>query len=245
MTHIPNRAIYTGVACIYTWYAFFVAIRRAQFKRHEWYHCYSRSIDGSAAFLTVRDYERFLQALYLCNGIKQIRRGALYLPSHDSLLTLDRGEQLVSVAAYCIMPDRFHLLLREERSNGISRYMQKVGTSYSMYLNASRKRSGNIFVKPFRSQHVHKHLRAEHVVQYIHLDAADLFEDEWREGSVSSFARLQKNLAGYRYSSLRDYERYVRAENSIVDRSVLNEFSDYPAIKEVIGDASAYLAALL
>lgn len=221
-----------------------MAYKRVKFRVGHWYHCYARSIGGGAVFLTAQDYERFLQALYLCNGTRAIKRGALYLPSHEKLFTLDRGEPLASVAAYCIMPDRFHILAREIRHDGISRFMQKVGTSYSMYFNSRKARAGNLFVRPFRSLRVHSDDHARHVLQYIHLDAAELFESEWRSGKVASSARLRKQLTDYRYSSLRDHERYVRAENNIIDRTAIKTLDDYPSLKDVLSDATEYFKSL-
>lgn len=221
-----------------------MAKRSFSFESGIWYHCYSFSVNGSTAFLTTRDYERFLQSLYLCNNTAQVRRGALYLPTHEKLLLLPRSAQLVSIAAFCITPTRFHILLRQVHANGISKFLQKIGTSYAMYKNSQNSRSGNIFIKPFRARVVGKDDQAMRVAQYIHLDAADLYESEWRKGRVSSSARLRKNLADYRYASLRDYERYVRAENSIVDEKVLKHFSDFPSLKEVMPEAAEYLANL-
>ncbi|MGH7141105.1 MAG: hypothetical protein ACREGH_00525 [Minisyncoccia bacterium] len=41
--------------------------RRHVFAPDEWYHCYNRGVDKRIVFETGRDYERFLETLYLCN----------------------------------------------------------------------------------------------------------------------------------------------------------------------------------
>ena len=38
---------------------------------------------------------------------------------------IDRGETLVDVGAYCLMPNHFHLLIKEKVENGISEFMKK------------------------------------------------------------------------------------------------------------------------
>ena len=84
------------------------------------------------------------------------------------------------ILAYCLMPNHFHLLLQDAlpAGGGISKFMQKVGTAYTMYFNASRERAGNLFVKPFRSKHVSDDRYFKRVAQYIHFNPIELMEPE-------------------------------------------------------------------
>ncbi len=68
-------------------------------------------------------------------------------------LSLPRGNQLVSIGAYCLMSNHLHLLLREEEESGISLFMQKVSTAYTMYFNRKYKRTGSLFAGRFKAQH--------------------------------------------------------------------------------------------
>ena len=221
-----------------------MAYRREEFEQDEWYHCYTRSIDKKVVFDTDRDYERFLQALYLCNGTRAIRRGAMYSPSHDRLLSLPRGNRLVSIGAYCLMPNHFHLLLQEITDGGISTFMQKVGTSFSMYFNVKRQHVGNVFIKPFRSKRIDDDAYLRHVVQYIHLNPAELFERDWKSGHVRNMQSLEQNLKTYRYSSLPDYEGTKRLENSILDTEAMSMFDKRPALRDTLIEAAEYYADL-
>jgi len=58
---------------------------------------------------------------------------------------------LVSIIAYCLLPNHFHLVLRQESEDGISKFMQKLGTSYTMYFNQKYKRSGSLFQGKFKA----------------------------------------------------------------------------------------------
>ena len=64
-----------------------MAYRREEFAVDEWYHCYTRSIDKRAVFETERDYERFLQALYISNAFDRIRwlAGYAHVPTDAAL----------------------------------------------------------------------------------------------------------------------------------------------------------------
>lgn len=221
-----------------------MAYRREEFAVGEWYHCYTRSIDRRVVFETERDYERFLQALYMCNGMRTIRRGAIYNPSHSHLLSLSRGTPLVSIGAYCLMPNHFHLLLQEITDGGISTFMQKVGTSFSMYFNVSRQRVGNVFIKPFRSKHIDDDMYLQHVMQYIHFNPAELFEREWKLGYVRNMLSLEQKLKTYQYSSLPDYEGTKRPENSILDKDAVSIFDKRPALRDMLIEAAEYYADL-
>src|SRR3989344_1709537 len=190
-----------------------MASRPITFAVDEWYHCFSRSIDGQPVFKEVGDYIRFMESLYLCNGNRKLLRSALYRPSHEHLLSLKRGEPLVAVGAYCLMPNHFHLLLKQTADNGISTFMQKLGTSFSMYYNTKYEHIGNVFIKPFRAKHVGKDDYFQHVIEYIHLNPAEIFEPRWKEGVVDDADALAGRLGEYPYSSLIDYRGEKRPEN--------------------------------
>ena len=203
-----------------------MSYRRNPFELGEWYHCYTRSVERSLetkkVFKTSADFERFLQALHLANSTVSIRRSDLYQPTHKSILKIPRKDNLVSVGAYCIMPTHFHLLVKENIEGGISRIMHNVGTSFSMYYNLKHERAGNVFIKPFRSKHVPDQRYFEHVVNYIHLNPAELYEPKWKDGIVGDIAKLESSLRSYRFSSLVDYEGIERLESVILDPETMN-----------------------
>src|SRR3989344_4020646 len=98
------------------------------FSDEELYHCYTRSIDGRPVFKDADDYDRFLEAMYLCNGNRRLLRGALFRPSHEHLLSLKRGSPLVAIGAYCLMPNHFHVFIKPFRAKHIEKddYFQRV-----------------------------------------------------------------------------------------------------------------------
>ena len=222
-----------------------MAYRRTEFARDEWYHCYSRGVDKRITFETEADYERFLQALYLCNSTTVIQRSDLYRPAHTDFFSLKRGKPLVSIGAYCLMPNHFHLLLQEISDNGISNFMQKVGTSYTMYFNVKRSRTGNLFVKPFRSKHIDDDRYVKRVTQYIHLNPVELFEAKWKQGIVRDVRALNNRLGSYRYSSLPDYDGVKRPERLILDPGAI-DFLDVDRVStaDALIDMTEYYSEL-
>ncbi len=202
--------------------------RRHEIAPGEWYHCFARGIDKRTTFSDSSDYRRFQEALYLCNSKTNIERGRVQNLPHEELLRLERGEPLVAIGAYCLMSNHFHLLLKEISEGGISKFMQKLGTSYTMYFNVKNGRTGGLFVGPFRSRHITEDGYLSRIVPYIHLNPAEIFEPGWKRGIVRDLKKLERHLREYSYSSFPDYEGTQRDETSIID---LNEFTKLLDIK--------------
>ena len=102
-------------------------------------------------FLDIPDRERFVKLLFVCNGTNPVVFKTIQgLP----LDKIERGETLVDIGLYCLMPNHFHLLVKEKKENGISMFMEKLSTSYSMYFNKKNERTGRIFENTFKATHV-------------------------------------------------------------------------------------------
>src|SRR3989344_1060267 len=104
--------------------------RKFSFAPGEYYHIYNRGTDKRKIFLDWRDHWRFIALLYVANS-----QSVIHLSDHEgkdpiSLLDLPREKILVDIGAYCLMPNHFHLLIRETGDGNISRFMLKLQTGY-------------------------------------------------------------------------------------------------------------------
>jgi putative transposase len=218
--------------------------RRTPFSEGEWYHCYSRGVDKRIVFETERDYQRFQQTLYLANDSAQMRRdfyGQRNM-AHSETFALPRTAQIVAIGAYALLPNHFHLLLKETTQGGITKFMRKLGTAYTMYFNIKNKRVGNLFNKPFRSKHIDSDNYLHIIPQYIHLNAAEYFDPAWKHGTVRDIKSLESKLRMYPFCSLPDYYGEKRAENSIVDTDALLQAHTMPELADCIQSAATYYA---
>lgn len=213
---------------------------REPFSIGEWYHCYNRGVDKRKVFQSRRDYQRFLQALYLANTRDSIHQTSLRKLTHRDIFSRKRGEPIVSIGAYCLMPNHFHLVLQEISDNGISKFMQKIGTAYTMYFNIKNERTGNLFLKPFRARHITDDAYFSHIPHYVHLNAAELYERGWKKGIIRNMPQLQRKMRGYEYSSLLDYEGMERSERSILDAQAMELFQDNLPIDDLLNEAAEY-----
>jgi REP element-mobilizing transposase RayT len=220
--------------------------RRTPFVEGEWYHCYNRGIDKRIVFNSPEDFERFVQLLYLANDSRHIDRENTRRMPLEAVLALPREEPLVTIGAWCLMNNHFHLLLQEKTKDGISKFLHKIGTGYTKYFNLKNERIGNLMVKPFRSKHVADDRYFRRVVSYIHLNPAELFERGWKKGAVKDPGLLKEKVLAYPYSSLGDYSVATpRIERVLLDTEAKLFIGDtMPHVKEMLADAAAYYAGL-
>ena len=154
---------------------------------------------------------------------------------------MSRKAPLVAIGGYCLMPNHIHLLLREIVDGGISKFMHKVGTGYTMYFNILHQRVGNLFVKPFRSKHIGDDTYLQHASSYLHLNPAELFEAGWKHGVVTNMHALETRIREYRYSSLPDFYGSDRPESAILDQEFIETLALRP-LRDMLSDAHEYYA---
>ncbi len=157
------------------------------------------------------------------------------------MLEKNRGKPLVDIAAYCLMPNHPHLLLREIDYGGISTFMQKLGTGYTMYFNKKYQRTGALFSGRFKAVHVESDAQFRRLLNYIHANPAELYEPGWKKGIVRDEALLKKKLQAYPFSSLLDYEGVKRPHNVVVNmRAAMNILDAAPSFKSLLADARIF-----
>ena len=194
---------------------------------------YNRGTEKRKIFQTPTDHERFLALLYLCNGTKDVHIADLLPRGRTSwnlaeLLSSEREESLVDLCAYCLMPNHFHLLVREHTEKGISRFMQKLSTAYTMYFNTRYARTGALFQGKYRAEHAEEDRYLKYLLSYIHLNPIKLVEPKWKENGIANRKRSQAYLENYRWSSFLDYCGEERVESRLVALGALPKYFDTP-----------------
>lgn len=166
--------------------------------------------------------------LYLANSTEDTRiSNVLRMTKYADVFSLDRGDPLVAIGAFCLMPNHFHILATPLIENGISQFMLKLQTGYSMYFNTKNERSGSLFQGPFRSSHADNDRYLQYLYSYIHLNPAKLKDPLWKE-KVGSKNELAKFVESYPYSS---YSAYINNSHTITNPE---KFPEYFSSKEEI-----------
>lgn len=211
------------------------------FAKDEYYHIYNRGNDKQKIFLDSKDYERFLTLLYLSNSynaFKLRRNEGRSLLEH---MSLDRGETLVDICAYCIMPNHFHILIKEKIDGGIPIFMRKLATGYSMYFNKRYERTGKLFENTYKAEHADTDNYLKYLFSYIHLNPVKLVDPAWRKNGIKDFKDSYNFLNSYEYSSYLDYLQIERKIGSIINKNALPKYFDSKeAIEKEIFDWLTY-----
>jgi hypothetical protein len=218
-----------------------MTLRESRFEVGSWYHCYNRSIDGREAFRNSQDYVRFLEILYLANDESPLRRDDLGLRKLEEILAIPRDKPLVAIGAFSLMPSDYNLVLQELSEGGITTFMRKVGTAYTLYFNSRNKRAGNLFLKPFRSRHAPSDRTLQNLISYIHAHPAVLYEREWKADHVVDPQYLEEHLTIYPYSSLGIYSGARALGAPILDAKRLPVTPVLP-LKKMLQEARLYSA---
>lgn len=206
-------------------------MNREPFAIGEIYHIYNRGTDKRNVFVDDNDYRRLIKSLLFFNSKGAVDLRALQ-ESNTKVPPPEPEERLVSMLAYCLMPNHFHLLMREIEENGITRFMRKLGTGYTMYFNAKHERNGVLFQGQFKSVLVDRDPYFQYIPHYIHLNPLDLIMD-WRNGKVD-YKKARLFLDSYQWSS---YHYYVNGQSDpILDADTINQLYDLGEYKKDIFD---------
>ena len=153
---------------------------------------------------------------------------------------IDRGETLVDIGSYCLMPNHFHLLIREKMENGISLFMEKLSTAYSMYFNKKNERTGGLFEGTFKAIYANDDDYLKYLFTYIHLNPVKMIEPDWKELGIKDKSRAGIFLRNYLFSSYADYVGIKRAESAVLNKKAFPEY--FSALKDFNNTINDWLA---
>jgi putative transposase len=208
----------------------------------EWYHCYNRGVEKISTFASPADYQRFTLHMWCANTNDPVHISNMHRKERATIYTdppFSTAERLVDIGAYALMPNHFHILLREVTDGGVSKFMQKLLTGYTMYFNKRFERTGPLFSGGYKSIHVDSDHYMRHVYGYIHLNPASLFDPLWFQRSRREILRLKQKLIEYPYSSLGDHmhSKMERPEAVLIEQAKTSLPIDQPSLNSLIDDA--------
>ncbi len=155
--------------------------RIKQYGEDYYYHVYNRGVEKRIIFLDEQDYGVFLKYLkeYLLPKdekalIDQLSNPSLPSARRDEILRLLRlnnfnGE--ITLVAYCLMPNHFHFLLKQKDYGSMDKFMNSLGTRYTMYFNKKYKRVGSLYQGVYKAVIVSSDEQLLHLSRYIHKQA--------------------------------------------------------------------------
>ncbi|MFA5933535.1 MAG: transposase [Microgenomates group bacterium] len=196
---------------------------QAVFAVGEFYHVYNRGVEKRTTFLDDRDYQRFLQTIeyyrFKNPPTRFSTRNRPYLKQK-----ILKEELLIEIVCFCLMPNHFHLELKQNTENGITEFMRKVLNSYTKYFNTKHKRVGPLFQGAFKAKHIEDEEQLIHLSRYIHLNPIIDY--------------LVKKLALYKYSS---FLEFIGSKKGFCQTSyVINHFPNTLEYENFVLDQEDY-----
>lgn len=79
----------------------------------------------------------------------------------------------VSLIAYCLMPNHYHLICRQEAHGSISKFLQTTFNAYYQAVNKQQGHSGTMFEGRAESKHINSDSYICQVVRYIHINPVE------------------------------------------------------------------------
>jgi putative transposase len=202
------------------------------------YHIYNKGINSQPLFTNKWEYKRALLAInFYKYGFQDFKL--------SDFLTLSKNKQkdilaeaesdnndLVKILSFCLMPNHFHLLVRQEKESGISMFMKRFQSSYCHYFNNRQKRKGTVFMGPFKAVLIETEEQLLHISRYIHLNPYS-----------ASLVKEIFELEIYPWSSYKEY--LSPGENNISDsKDVLSYFGSTNKYRDFVSDHADYQRTL-
>jgi len=188
-----------------------MTVKRPPLINREIYHIVMRGTEGRIIFPKEENYIRFIHDLFEFNDEEatlstyRIHLQANTTRSDHVILERRKRKLLVEILAFCLMPNHFHLLLRQLKNQGISHFMQKLNGGYATYINKKYERQGHLFQGKFRAVHIKNEEQFKNGFVYIHVNPVDLIEPNWKENGIKNVKKAIRFLENYRWSSYSDY----------------------------------------
>ncbi|MEK7116549.1 MAG: transposase [Patescibacteria group bacterium] len=200
----------------------------------EYYHIYNRGNTKQNIFTDDKDRDRFAKLLYLCNSLENIKFKEYIVDRKIDAWDFDKGEPIVSIGAWVLMPNHFHIYITPNKEsaieNQISFFIKKLCTAYSMYFNKKHKRTGKLFEGHFKSAHIDSDRYAKYIFSYIHLNPIKLIDPLWKDGGLQHIKNATVFLDKYKWSSYQDYRNKKRSEIKIISPE---NFPDYFSSRKI------------
>ncbi len=169
--------------------------RKVPFVNDEIYHIYNRGNEKRIIFDSSNYFKRFLKTLkyYQHEGPKpKLSR------FFDSSFKLDPTKKIVEIIGYCLMPNHFHLLIKQIKDGGITEFVSKLSNSYTKYYNTKNNRVGSLFQGEFKSVHIDNYEQLIHVHRYIHLNPVVSYlakkPEDYEWSSYSEFSESKQDI---------------------------------------------------
>ena len=170
-----------------------------QYQENGYYHIYNRGVEKRKIFLDQQDYSVFLS--YLKEYLLPKDENGLYDKLGDSNLSPRERDKIIktlrlnnfsgeiTLLAYCLMPNHFHFFIKQKNSSSIDKFINSLGTRYTMYFNKKYDRVGSLYQGVYKAVQINEESQFIYLSKYIHKQAlsSSRLQGEALEAQPSSY----------------------------------------------------------
>ena len=199
---------------------------RKTYAANGYYHLYNRGVEKRTIFQDQQDYGVFLSYLkeYLLPKDEAELHKKLSDPDSSyqdrdkvlKQLRLNNFNQEITLLAYCLMPNHFHFFLKQKSMGAIDKFMNSLGTRYTMYFNRKYKRVGSLYQGVYKAVPITNEAQFVYLSKYIHkqglaLQAQASSYEEYMGKRNTTWVHPEEVLEYFsKTNSLLSYENFVR-----------------------------------
>lgn len=211
--------------------------RKCIFANEQIYHIFNRGVERRTIYLNKREYQRSIETIRYYQHMQIPKKFSEYLnlsaEAKESYLNniYSKLKKHIEIISYCLMPNHFHLLIKQKEDQGITKFMANFTNSYTKYFNTKYSRVGPLFQGLFKAVLIETTEQLIHISRYIHLNP------------VSSFIIQPSELEKYNWSSYPEYV-YPSSKNLCSPSLVMNNFKSIEDYKKFVLDQVSYAREL-
>jgi len=210
-------------------------MRVTQIVKGEYYHLYARGAVKQLLFKDKKDYARMLfLILHLQSPIS-------FLNTKRNVETFNKNtgfdvdkktleeiaeKRNVELVNFCIMPNHFHLTIKNIKEGGIPRYMQRIQLAYAKYFNEKYEASGHVFQGSYGAKRIKSDEQLLYLSTYVHKNPLEI-------------KGLKGGIVNYTWSSLVDYVKDNRWGDLLVPNIVSDQFKSGAEYLKFVKSSSA------
>ncbi len=144
--------------------------------KDSYYHVYNRGVAKQEIFRNTQDYEVFLKYLddAFSENLERVVTFDLRGRSFQAVLRpIINFKEEIELIGYCLMPNHFHILLKQNSKNSMQGFMRSVMTRYAQYFNKKYDRVGPLFQGRYKAVLIDNDRYLLHLSRYIHLNPSE------------------------------------------------------------------------
>ncbi len=178
------------------------------FYKNTYHHLYNRGVDKKKIFFDKKDY------LYFIRKMNEYKK-----------------KYLIKILCYCLMPNHFHLFVKQTEDTGISEFIRDLINAYTRGTNVRYKKTGFLFESKTKSKIIAEQDYFVWLCKYSLTNpvTAGLVKasEQWEYSSAKEYFGLkQKGITDTdeilsRYKNTEDFKTFITTDLSKFDYSIL------------------------